>query len=63
MYNTLHDPFEFEFRMWGANFDDISIEASASRAPETMPRIVDILRTLATRIERGNLEVPPVTRL
>ena len=53
---------QFEFKMWGANYDDISIEVSASRAPETMPCIVDILRTLATRIERGNLELPPITR-
>jgi hypothetical protein len=62
MFNGLDDPFEFQFTMKGMNYDEFSIEVYASRAPETIPCIVEMLRTLATRIERGNLELPPVTR-
>lgn len=49
------EPFEFLFRMWGRYEDEISLETQFSRSPETIPRLPELLRILATKIELGNL--------
>lgn len=49
------EPFEFSFRMWGRYEDEISLETQFNRSPETIPRLPELLRILATRIELGNL--------
>ena len=48
------EPFEFIFKMTGDRSDNIALEATFSREPETIPRLTELLRTLAARIELGN---------